>query len=173
MQEQSSTADDTVLIINEINNAQVHKPNKKLITFMGLVNEQPAYILIDSGATNNYISESFVKKYKLYTEPLDKSAEAILANGISLNVTRMVSSIQIHIQDYIDELNANVLALDKYDMILSMAWLHECNPIINYRNKSITFENNNNLITLQPMPVDKDIHIPAVIPNKITPIPTA
>src|SRR3984893_19604514 len=78
-----------------------------------------------------------------------------------------------YIYKTIDELNANVLALDKYDMILSMAWLHECNPIINYRNKSITFEHNNNTITLQPMPVDKDIHTPIVISNKTTSIPTA
>src|ERR1700737_1645001 len=164
MEESSSSilADDSVLIINEINNTATSKHSKPLITFMGLGNKQPAYILIDSGATNNYISESFVKKYKLYTEPLDKSAEAILANGISLNVTRIVPSIQIHVQDYIDELNANVLALDKYDMILSMAWLHECNPIVNYRNKSITFEHNNNTITLKPMQVDKDIHTQVV-----------
>src|ERR1700681_2565825 len=175
MEESSSSTlpDDSVLIINEINNTAASKQSKPLITFMGLVNGQPAYILVDSGATNNYISEAFVKKYKLYTEPLDKSAEAILANGISLNVTRMVPSIQIHIQDYKDELNANVLALDKYDIILSMAWLHEFNPTINYRNKSITFEHNNTPITLQPMPVDKDIHTPVVISNKITPIPTA
>src|SRR6202048_5577958 len=115
MEESSSSTlpDDSVLIITEINNTAASKHNKSLIAFMGLVNGQPAYILLDilldSGATNNYISEAFVKKYKLYTEPLDKSAEAILANGISLNVTRMVPSIQIHIQDYKDKLNANVL----------------------------------------------------------------
>src|ERR1700737_2774514 len=175
MEESSSSTlpDDSVLIINEINNTAAPKHSKPLITFMGLVNGQPAYILVDSGASNNYISETFVKKYKLYTEPLDKSTEAILANGISLNVTRMVPSIQIHIQDYKDEPNANVLALDKYDMILSMAWLHECNPTINYRNKSITFEHNNNTITLQPMPVDKDIHTPVVTSNKTASVPTA
>ena len=63
-----------------------------------------------------------------------------------------------YIYKTIDELNANVLALDKYDMILSMAWLHECNPIVNYRNKSITFEHNNKTITLHPMPIDADMH---------------
>ena len=72
MQESASSilADDTVLIINEVNNARASKTGKQLITFMGLIDNQPAYILIDSGATNNYISESFVRKHKLYTEPI-------------------------------------------------------------------------------------------------------
>jgi len=69
VQEESSAQDDTVLIINEINNTQVQRPHKKLITFMGLVNNQPAYVLIDSGATNNYISESFVAKHKYIQSP--------------------------------------------------------------------------------------------------------
>jgi hypothetical protein len=124
MQETSSSIldDDSVLIINEVNNARTSKTGKQLITFMGLIDNQPAYILIDSGASNNYISESFVRKHKLYTEPLAEQAEAILANGTSLSVIRMVPSIPIRIQDYNDEINANVLALDKYDMILRCLW---------------------------------------------------
>jgi hypothetical protein len=106
---------------------------------MGLIGNQPAYILIDSGASNNYISESFVRKHKLYTEPLAEQAEAILANGTSLSVIRMVPSIPIRIQDYNDEINANVLALDKYDMILSMIWLDAYGPTVDYRSKSVTF----------------------------------
>ena len=73
----------------------------------------------------------------------------------------MVPSIPIRIQNYIDELDANVLVLDKYDMILSMIWLDAYSPTIDYRTKSVTFQHNSNTITLQPMPVDKDVHTPA------------
>jgi hypothetical protein len=115
MQEEIGTEPDTVLIIAEINSTQAHKPNKRLITFMGMVHNHPAYVLVDSGATNNYISESFVTKHQLYTEPIGEATEAILANGTSLNVTRMVPSIPIRIQEYSDVVDANVLALDKYE----------------------------------------------------------
>ena len=125
---------------------------------MGLVNEQPACILIDTGATNNYISESFVRKHKLYTEPLAEPAEAALANGTSLSVIRMVPSIPIRIQDYKDEINANVLALDKYDIVLSMAWLNTYGPTVDYKAKSLLFEHNGKTITLKPTPTDTDVH---------------
>ena len=48
MQESSSSTldDDSVLIINEVSNIRISKTGKQLITFMGLVDNQPAYILI-------------------------------------------------------------------------------------------------------------------------------
>jgi hypothetical protein len=172
MQESSSSIleNNSVLIINEINNTQTSKTGKSLITFMGLVDNQPAYILIDSGATNNYISDSFVKKYRLYTEPLAEPAEAALANGLSLSVIRMVPSIPIRIQDYKDEVNANVLALDKYDMVLSMAWLNTYSPTVDYRAKSLSFQHDGKTITLKPTPTDTNVHtqiVPSVNPEAI------
>jgi hypothetical protein len=140
---------------------------------MGLIDNQPAYILIDSGATNNYISDSFVKKYRLYTEPLAEPAEAALANGLSLSVIRMVPSIPIRIQDYKDEINANVLALDKYDMVLSMAWLNTYSPTVDYRAKTLSFEHDSKTITLKPMPIDADVHTVVAPPVKLADIPTA
>ena len=96
-----------------------------------------SHILIDSGATNNYVSDAFVNKHKLYTEPIGDPAEAVLADGTSLSVTSMAPGVPICIQEYNDEIDANVLALDKYDMVLSMAWLDAHDPTISYRNKSI------------------------------------
>src|ERR1700694_5809255 len=177
MQETSSSIldNDSVFIINEVNDTRTSKTGKQLITFMGLVDNQPAYILIDSGATNNYISELFVRKHKLYTEPLAEPAEAALANGLSLSVIRMVPSIPIHIQEYKDEINANVLALDKYDMVLSMAWLNTYSPTVDYRAKTLSFEYDGKIITLKPTPIDTDVHTvvassvkPEIIPGSVT-----
>jgi hypothetical protein len=165
MQEGSVTQDDTVLIINEINNMQTHRPNKKLITFMGLVSDQPAYVLIDSGATNNYISESFVKKHGLYTEPSAEVAQAVLADGTTLSVTRMSPSIPIHIQEYVDVIDANVLALDKYDLVLSIAWLDAYAPSVDYRSKTVSFKHDGKAITLKPTSIDNDAHPSTTVPT--------
>src|SRR6202171_4736202 len=170
MQETSSSILDND---NEVNNTRTSKAGKQLITFMGLVDNQPACILIDTGATNNYISESFVKKNKLYTEPLAEPAEAALANGLSLSVIRMVPSIPIRIQDYNDEINANVLALDKYDMVLSMAWLNTYSPTVDYRAKTLSFEHDSKTITLKPTPIDTDVHTVVAPSVKPEVIPTA
>ena len=58
----------------------------------------------------------------------------------------MVPSIPIRIQDYKDEINANVLALDKYDMVLSMAWLNTYSPTVDYRAKTLSFEHDSKTI---------------------------
>src|SRR3984893_11923597 len=116
-------------------------------------------------------------KHKLYTEPLAEPAEAALANGTSLSVIRMVPSIPIRIQDYKDEINANVLALNKYDMVLSMAWLNTYSPTVDYRAKTLSFEHDSKTITLKPTPINTDVHTvvaplvkPEIIPTvEVTP----
>jgi Retroviral aspartyl protease len=142
-----------VLIIHELNSTGAHKPSKQLITFTGMVDDHPAYVLIDSGATTNYISESFVNKHKVYTEPLAKPTQAVIADGRPLNVIRTAPHLPIHIQEYADEIDANVLALDRYDLVLSMAWLDAYCPSVDYRAKTVSFEHNSKAITLNHSPM--------------------
>ena len=47
MQESAAPADDTVLIINEVNNTQTQKSSKRLLTYMGIVAGHPASIHLD------------------------------------------------------------------------------------------------------------------------------
>ena len=85
----------------------------------------------------------------------------------------MVPSIPIRIQDYNDEINANVLALDKYDMVLSMAWLNTYSPTVDYRAKSLSFEHDSKTITLKPTPIDTDVHTVVAPSVKLEIIPSS
>src|ERR1700682_5833078 len=157
MQESSDSQNESILTITEICTVNSKPNNEKLITFMGLIENHPAYILVDSGATNNYISESFVEKHKLYTETIAESTEAILANGTSINLSRFVPDLQIQVQEYKDNLDANILSLDKYDMVLGMLWLNTYGPSIDYKTRNITFQYGSRVITLSPTSIDNDI----------------
>ena len=152
LQEDTTQPEDSVLNIMQVRSATVKPDKKRLISFLGLINNYPAHILVDSGATNNYISEAFVAKHSLYTEPIDEPTEAILANGTSLRVIDMVPHIRIHIQDYQDDIEANVLPLEKFDMVLSMEWLDKYGPSIDYKTRSVTFDYEGKAITLEPVP---------------------
>src|ERR1700688_4141127 len=66
----------------------------------------------------------------------------------------MVPHIRIHIQDYQDDIEANVLPLEKFDMVLSMEWLDKYGPSIDYKTRSVTFEYEGKAITLEPVPAD-------------------
>jgi hypothetical protein len=163
VQEESTAADDIVLIINEVNSAEQNKPSKRLITFMGMVDHHPAYVLVDSGATTNYISEAFIEKHNVYTEPLAEPTQAVIADGRPLSVTRTAPKLSVYIQEYADELDANVLALNRYDLVLSMAWLDAYCPSVDYRAKTVSFQHNGNSITLRPMPADNDTQLTAQV----------
>ena len=146
MQEEQSTEDDTVLIINE------PASSDKLIIFDGLIDLYPARILIDSGSTNNYISELFVEEHNIYTSPVTDTTHTILANGISLSVKSIAPDVQLHIQDYIDELSVDVIPLTSYDMVLGMAWLEKYGAAIDHTSRTITFAHEGSIVTLQSVP---------------------
>src|ERR1700693_6045536 len=50
------------------------------------------------------------------------------------------------------------MSLDRYDLILSMAWLDSYCPSVDYRAKTVTFEHDGKAITLKPPPADTDVH---------------
>jgi hypothetical protein len=139
MQESNMIQDDTVLIINEASSGD------KLITFDGLVDMYPARILIDCGATTSYISQSFIEKHKVYTEPINTPINAVIANGDTVSITHTAPDVQLHIQDYIDELNVNAIPLTQYDIILGMSWLEKYDATVAHtsRTVSLTYEGSN------------------------------
>src|SRR3977135_1649568 len=145
MQEASSTEDDTIRVINE------PASSDKLIIFDGLIDLYPARILIDSGSTTNYISELFVEKHNIYTSPATNSTRIVLANGIPLSVKAIAPDVQLHIQDYIDELSVDVIPLTSYDMILGMECLQKYEPTIDHTSHTITFTHEGSTVILQPV----------------------
>jgi predicted aspartyl protease len=140
----TTSAEDSVLIINE--STTTNKP----ITFNGLVDLYLARILIDCGATTNYISESFAKKYGIYIEASTNTTNTKLADGTTLNVKHTAPDLQVHIQDYIDEINADVIPLTHYDMVLGISWLEKYKASVHHSSRVITLEYEGNTIILQP-----------------------
>ena len=55
---------------------------------------------------------------------------------------------------YMHKINAQVLKLQRYDLILDKSWLFHTNPIIDWRNNTITFIYRSKIIKVQ---ADNDI----------------
>ena len=111
---------------------------------MGVVNDEPALVMIDSGATNSYISKTFVDNHNVYTESIEQGVQAVLADGTSLSVTEYVPAADISIQNYKDTLDLTVLPVDKYDVILGMNWLSEHTPHTDYKTHTLLFKHHDN-----------------------------
>ena len=93
-----------------------------LFKFTGILGSKAeAVVLLDSGATGNFVSESFVRANGFITQP--SSNQVSLADGRTTNSPGMLHEVSIRIGTYTDKLNLIVTPLHGYDIILGMDWL--------------------------------------------------
>jgi hypothetical protein len=143
----------TIIELGSVSDVNSHK---KLMTYMGMVNDKAALVMIDSGATNSYISKSFVDNHNVYTESTEQGVQAVLADGTSLSVIEYVPAADITIQGYHDTMDLTVLPVDKYDVILGMNWLSEHTPHTDYKTHTLMFKHHDRDIVLVPtVPITK------------------
>ena len=105
----------------------------------GSVGGHPAVVLIDCGATGNFISSSFVTEKKLATESLPQQEEITLADGSKQKAASIVKAAKIAIGSYTDQFDLVSLPLSGYDVILGMSWLYEYNVAVDWREKKVSF----------------------------------
>ena len=89
--------------------------------------DKPWSILIDSGASGNYVQRSSLVESQQYAEALSaKGMETItvrLATGIQVAVFKVPVTLGIKLMDFDSVEFCLVLDLDsRYDLILGMAW---------------------------------------------------
>jgi hypothetical protein len=115
--------------------------SRKLIKFQGYVAGQPASVLIDSGASGNFVSSSFVDRHQQHLpQKQSMGAETItLADGSQQPTQGMVPSVLLTIASYSNRVDLTSLPLAGYDVILGMPWLEEHNPHIHWQQKRVEF----------------------------------
>lgn len=117
---------------------------KKLIRLVGEINGIGAVMLIDSGASGDFINTAFVNKNNIKTIRNENNNNKIIvmANGSKCNSDRIVESAVVKIGSYKDTVSFTALELNQYDAILGMPWLEKNNPKIDFRNRSVELKNN-------------------------------
>ena len=120
-----------------------------LIRYQGTIAGKPAQILIDSGASQNFIDQDFVKKYRLKTFKTSSQTTVNMANGEPLTCGGKTKDLELKIQDYKVKASFNILALGKYDAILGKPWLFDTNPTIDWRKNQVIIEDWDNKWVLQ------------------------
>ena len=120
--------------------SQVTTPSRSLIKLKSTINGIPAIVLVDSGATSQFISSSFVTEHNIKSSPLPKQDFVTLANGSQQAASSIVESACVSISSYTDKIDFVALPLVGYDAILGMSWLTKYNPTIDWRNRSIKFQ---------------------------------
>lgn len=112
-----------------------------LLCFQGVINGHTANILVDSGATHDYISSNFIKKHEIVTSVQKRDSTVALADGTTVKTSEVTGSLKVKIQHFTDKVKFHVFPLSGYDAVLGRPWLYRHNPAINWRQQVMEISN--------------------------------
>jgi Retroviral aspartyl protease len=97
--------------------------------------------LLDSGATQCYIDQEFVKKNNLNTRSLLSPIPVFNVDSTKNEKGEIKDVIDfiLHVQDHTKRVTFNVIGLGKINAILGETWLKTHNPAINWNTGELQF----------------------------------
>lgn len=117
------------------------------LQFRGQIGHCPAKVMIDSGATDNFISASYVNQFGLRTTRI-QGPTVQLPNGTQCTCTEALQIARLRIGPHHEILALRVLPLEGHEVILGSTWLHKHNPEINWREGTMTLTTDGSRYTL-------------------------
>ena len=95
--------------------------------------------MLDSGASHNFLDESFVKRCQLPVKNISPITVE-LADGRKCDTTQLVNIKELKLGAYnTSGISAQVINLQRYDAVLGKPWLFHANPHIDWRTNALTF----------------------------------
>jgi transposase InsO family protein len=155
-----SQNDDTLFheIMSMIKTRELDKST--LILLEGNVNSYYARILIDCGASHNFISEDFVKNHHLQTSCITRVSVTV-ANGIISYIDQALVNFELKLGNFDDKITSAYVFPVKsdanYDLILGLPWLFNNNPHIDWQTRVITITKSHQKYLIKTMDPCKQI----------------
>ena len=121
------------------------------IKLAGRLNGRPLMILLDSRASGNYVSASFVKAKGLKTAPCATPYQVTLPSGENLDVNKVMPTAALSLSvEHKESIPVAVVDFQmEADLILGMAWLWQNNPQVDWVKRTISFNCGRKAIQLQ------------------------
>ena len=122
-----------------------------MMTFEGVVAGSQANVLIDSGASHNFIDQSFVMKNNLNVE---KGSGHVLCAGKNEVPVQGVVKARVKIQSFAGELNMLMLDMpsEGLHVVLGQPWLKEHKAVLSYVERCVRFWRGDRRAKLQCTP---------------------
>ncbi|XP_056686977.1 uncharacterized protein [Spinacia oleracea] len=134
-----------VLSINSI----VGFTNPKTLKMVGLINDNEVVVMVDPGATHNFISLRAVEKLKiLVAESADfgvslGNGEAVRGSGVCRGVRLTLNNEIVVQEDFLP------LELGNSDVILGIQWLEKLGPVVtNWKTQIMKYQIGGSTVTL-------------------------
>ena len=121
-----------------------------VLVFQGKVGRCHAKLLVDSGASYNFVAQNFIDKNRLTTEETNGPLIQV-ADGTQYGCTRLLAAT-FHIGHYVGKFKAYILPLKgSYDVILGTPWLATINPSIDWQRRILRVPFNGQQLELRPI----------------------
>jgi hypothetical protein len=112
--------------LHSLSAEQTHTPilsndqsiRKSTTNLPGVVNDCPCSALVDSGATDEFISKQFVLKEKISVEQLKDGVKIVLPDGIVLETNQVVRNAKYVVAGIVSRHDLIVMDLPNHDLIL-------------------------------------------------------
>ena len=105
--------------------------------------------MIDSGASECFLSTTFIKKNKMKTVKSKEKLRIQLADGTMRVSNSLVEQCCVEFEDHKEFLNFSVIPLPKYEAILGKPWLDRWNLVIDWKRNSLVWTRGEREIAVQ------------------------
>ena len=108
--------------------------------------------MIDSGASGNFASTTFIMRKGIATQCKKQGYKLIAVNGSALSsMERETIPLPLAIQQHHKEITLDVTNIASHDIMLGIPWLRQHNPVIDWKKGVLKFEECNCIIDIQPI----------------------
>ena len=111
-----------------------------LFKLVGRLGNQDVIILIDCGASGNFINPTIVYQAQPSIKTVKCYQPVKLATDVVVNASSIAMSVPIRVGNYHDKFDLVMLAIEEADVILGLPWLQKYNPMVNWQQYQITFK---------------------------------
>ena len=119
-----------------------------LLCLEGFFNGFPIKFLIDSGATDCFVSTVFVEEKGLDLNKRKDKVKINLADGTTWVSKMYVKQACISFEEHMEFIDFTVINLPQYEAILGKSWLDRWNPTINWKDNNLQWKMGNKTITV-------------------------
>lgn len=142
------------------------KPAPKTLCLKGLMQNHDINILLDSGSSHSFISDSLASKLQ-GVSTLQSALSVQVANGARLTYCAHLPHASWSVNGYEFISDLKILSMSSYEMILGMDWLEAFSPMkIHWKHKWISLPYNGDTVylfgNLQELSVDSVIQVCSV-----------
>jgi hypothetical protein len=99
------------------------------------------FLMIDSGATHNFVDRNFVEMHQIETSPMPRFVKLLMADG-QTSTAGLISeeaSLPLGIGPHQETTQFHVTKLGGYPMVLGIPWLRRHDPWMHWSKHQITF----------------------------------